>query len=110
MTDSGGIVMFTFGLECRSLNFYCVHVYFTNCRWLQILNEYGICVIKDAPTAEREVEKVQECNIRDYKECACFARTLLYGSLHECCYNLEMSVQWRSIFKSPAIVHACPVQ
>ena len=43
-----------------------------------------------------------------YKECARFAPTLLCRLLHACCYNLEMVVQCLSVFKFPAIAHACP--
>ena len=37
------------------------------------------------------------CIYIPYKECACFARTLLSRSLHACCYDLEMVVQWISV-------------
>ena len=58
-----------------------------------------------------------KCNYRrafctlvlSYKECARFACTLLCGSLHACCYNLEMVVEWLNVFKFPSIAHACPV-
>ena len=38
-----------------------------------------------------------------YKECASGVSTLLSGTLHACCYNLEVVVQRISVFKFPLL-------
>ena len=54
----------------------------------------------------QQVSYIMAITYYNYKECACFACTLLGRLLHAGCYNLEIVVQWISAFKIPAVAHA----